>query len=37
VEDVVDLFELLGVRYQRRGQLHDRIAAVVGAADDAAS
>src|SRR4051794_6352039 len=36
VEDVVDLFELLGVGDQRRRQLHHRVAAIVGAADQTA-
>ncbi len=36
MQDVVDLFELLGVGDQRRRQLDDRVAAVVGAADQAA-
>ena len=36
VEDVVDLFELLGVGDQRRRQLHDGVAAIVGPADQAA-
>ena len=35
-QDVVDLFELLGVGDQRRRQLDDRVAAVVGAADQPA-
>src|SRR5436190_15371922 len=34
-ENRLDLVELLGVRDQRRGQLHDRVAAVVRAADQA--
>jgi hypothetical protein len=37
VEDVVDLFELLGVGDQRWRQLDHRITAVVGAADQAAA
>ena len=35
-QDRLDLRELLGARDQRRGQLDDRVAAVVGAADQAA-
>ena len=34
-QDVVDFFELLGVGDQRRGELDHRVAAVVGAADQA--
>src|SRR3954454_16348645 len=34
-QDTVDDLELLGVRYERRGELDDRVAAVVRAADQA--
>src|SRR5262249_48918185 len=35
-QHALDLLELLGPRDQRRRELHDRVAAVVGAADEAA-